>query len=67
MNHPRGITERVERFNQERKEMKEEGELSIATYDISDFFTNICRETFLQDLVAARERIRERDPTANYF
>ena len=67
MNHPRGITERVEKFNVERKERGETGNLKIATYDVSDFFTNICRETFLQDLVAARERIRERDPTANYF
>ena len=67
MNHPRGITERVEKFNEERKELNEKGSLSITTYDVSDFFTNISRERFMEDLGKARDRIRERHPTANYF
>ena len=65
MNHPRGITERVESFNQERREKKERGGLEIATYDVSDFFTNISRETFLADLVDARRSIREKNPRIN--
>ena len=67
MNHPRGITEKVEKFNEERREKKERGDLQISTYDVSDFFTNISREKFLEDLVAARERIRERYKNVNYF
>ena len=67
MNHPGGITERVEKFNVERKERGEKGDLKVATYDVSDFFTNICRETFMEDLIAARERIRERYPGVHYF
>ena len=67
MNHPRGITERVEKFNEERKELNEKGSLSITTYDVSDFFTNISRGRFMEDLGKARDRIRERHPTANYF
>ena len=67
MNNPRGITERVEKFNEERRDRKEPSSLQISTYDVSDFFTNISREKFLQDLVAARDRIRDRFPGANYF
>ena len=67
MNHPRGITERVEKFNEERRERKEMGDLHVATYDVSDFFTNISREKFLEDRIAARDRIRDRFPGANYF
>ena len=67
MNHPRGITERVEKFNEERRERKEMGDLHVATYDVSDFFTNISRERFLEDLVQARVRIRERCKNTNYF
>ena len=67
MSHPRGITERVERFNEERRERKEAGRLQVYTYDVSDFFTNISREKFLEDLIAARDRVRERFPGANYF
>ena len=67
MNNPRGITERMERFNEERRDRKEPGSLQVSTYDVSDFFTNISREKFLEDLVAARDRIRDRFPGAKYF
>ena len=67
MNHPRGITERVQRFNEERRDKKETGQLHVGTYDISDFFTNISREVFMQDLISARERIRERYGDVNFF
>ena len=67
MNHPRKITERVEKFNEERRDRGEVGELSIETYDVQDFFTNINRDIFLEDLIKARERIRDRHPGINYF
>ena len=67
MNHPRGITERVERFNQEGREKGESGDLRVSTFDASDLFTNISREVFLADLIEARRGIRERMLTANYF
>ena len=60
MNHPRGITERVERLNEERRERKERGKLNVGTYDISDFFTNVDRAQFRQDLLEARDRMRQR-------
>ena len=47
--------------------MNETGSLSITTYDVADFFTNISREQFTDDLGKARERIRERYPNANFF
>ena len=66
-NHPRGITERVEQFNRERMERKETGGLSVATYDVQDFFTNVPRRVFLADVQQARDRLRRRFGGANFF
>ena len=57
----------VHKFNLERKDDDNAGDLRISTYDIKDFFTNVNREVFLEDIRQARVRIRERYPGANFF
>ena len=57
----------VHKFNLERKDDDNAGNLSISTYDITDFFMNVDTEVFLADIRQARVRIRERFPGASFF
>ncbi len=58
--HPRLVTEKVHRFNSERKEQGLRGGLWIRTFDIQDFFTKVDRTIFAEDVRTARARKRER-------
>ena len=67
MTNPRLVTEMVRKFNMERCDDDNAGDLCISTYDIKDFFTNVDRAVFESDIKDARDGIHARLPGANFF
>lgn len=72
-NHPRQVTEAIHEFNgglrpgDEGAEKQKDRKLKVETYDLKDFFTNVPRARFRQDVLDALELIRARSPGVRWF
>jgi hypothetical protein len=71
ISNPRGVTEAVHRFNVERKEKdKRTGRtttISIRTFDLKDFFTNVPRLKFVAALREGLQLAKAMDPRLRFF
>lgn len=68
----RTILERVHRFNRQHREPKDntevgERELEYRTFDLKDFFTNVDRVQFAEDLRKIMAELRHANQGAEYF
>ena len=71
VNNPREVTERVHEMNGGRRKTeagKGHGEeMMVQTYDLKDFFTNVDRESFMEDIRKAVGELEAAQPRMRWF
>jgi hypothetical protein len=71
ISHPRAVTEAVHMYNMTRKaKEKSTGKatsISIRTFDLKDFFTNVPRDKFVEALKLGLQMAKAMDPRMRFF